>query len=376
MSTPILLAALLFPLQTAKAEATVWETVVSEDGQYSVEMPATPNVRGNRSRSAPDGEVRMSIRGCRAAGGNYFVQKSEFATNLIRGTDDSQLDAERDEFARQYGGTPTGEKKVTLGGIPGREFTVRGKPKGELGIITVRVREYLVGKKIFAILVTSIANRELPDDTDRFLGSLKLLSGVAVKPTPAPSWSRKARCGRGRPRLPRAPAPGGPGLEGWGTPVDPDGDCKIHPEGNTLVIDLPNNRPITCTPFSARPTRLASSVRSRATSRCKSRSRGHSSPRAGRTSQGSPPTAPASSSLKRGSNFIPRSDGVHSQGHLTSWSSRRRWREPGPGQSPDSATGRSTFAWPARGTVLASVSSDGKKWERRSEPVQSICPTV
>jgi hypothetical protein len=250
MPTPLLLAALLLPLQTAKAEATPWETVVSEDGQYSVEMPATPNFRATKSRSSSDGQVRMNIRGCRASGGNYFVQKSEFATNLITGTEDTQLDAERDEFARQYGGTPAGEKKVTLGGaIPGREFTIRGKPKGELGIITVRVREYVVGKKIFAVLVTSIANRELPDDTERFLGSLKLLSGSAVKPTPAPKLAQKPARPRTAGASPSASASGGSGLEAWGTPVDPDGDCKIHPEGDTLVIDVPNKRH-DLTPFS------------------------------------------------------------------------------------------------------------------------------
>jgi hypothetical protein len=246
MPTPLLLAALLLPLQTGTAEATTWETVVSEDGQYSVEMPAAPNFRATRSRSSAEGQVRMNIRGCRAAGGNYFVQKSEFASKLITGTEDNQLDNERDEFARQYGGTPTGEKKVTLGGaIPGREFTIRGKPKGELGIITVRVREYVIGKKIYAVLVTSMANRELPDDTDRFLGSLKLLSGIAVKPTPAPKPARP----RATAASSSTSASGGAGLEEWGTPVDPDGDCKIHPERNTLVIDLPNKRH-DLTPFS------------------------------------------------------------------------------------------------------------------------------
>jgi hypothetical protein len=247
---PLLLAALLLPLQTAKAEETKWETVVSEDGQYSVEMPATPNFRANKSRSSSDGQVRMTIKGCRAAGGNYYVQKSEFASNLITGTEDNQLINERDEFARQYGGTPTGEKKVTLGGvISGREFTIRGKPKGELGIITVRVREYVVGKKIFAVLVTSMANRELPDDTDRFLGSLKLLSGTAAKPAAAPKLAGKAARPRSVGASSSASAAGGAGLEAWGTPVDPDGDCKIHPEGDTLVIDLPNKRH-DLTPFS------------------------------------------------------------------------------------------------------------------------------
>ncbi len=157
----------------------------------NAELPRHP-VPIRSGRTGSDGD-----QGCRAAGGSYFVQKSEFATNLITGTEDTQLDAERDEFARQYGGTPSGEKKVTLGGaLPGREFTIRGKPKGELGIITVRVREYLVGKKIYAVLVTSMPNRELPDDTDRFLGSLKLLSSSAAKPTAAPKLARKPARGQ------------------------------------------------------------------------------------------------------------------------------------------------------------------------------------
>ena len=31
-------------------------------------------------------------------------------------------------------------------------------------------------------------------------------------------------------------------IDGWGTVIDPDRDCRIHREGETLVIDLPNKR--------------------------------------------------------------------------------------------------------------------------------------
>jgi regulation of enolase protein 1 (concanavalin A-like superfamily) len=242
MIASILLAALLFPLQAGKAEAPHWETVVSEDGRYSVEMPATPNVRGNRSRNGPDGQVRIQFKGARTGGGTYLVQKADFPTNLIAGTEDTQLDTERDELARQYGGTPTGEKKVTLeGGSRGREFTIRGKPRGELGVITVRVREYMVGKSIYAMLVTSMANRELPDDADRFLGSLKLLTGTAAKPAATPKLARKPARPQTTAASPSASTPAGGALEGWGTAVDPDGDCKIHSEGKTLVIDVPRS---------------------------------------------------------------------------------------------------------------------------------------
>jgi regulation of enolase protein 1 (concanavalin A-like superfamily) len=244
MAASILLAALVFPLQAREAPATGWQTVASEAGDYTVEMPSAPNYRSTRTRSAGGGPGRVLIRGCRTAAGNYLVEKMEYPTGMIAGSEDSQLDTERDELAREFGGNPTGERRIRLDGKhPGREFTIRGKPKGETGVVTVLVREYVVGKALYALMVSSQANRELPEDADQFLNSLKLKAGAATKPAvaSAPASSSPAPAKGRRPAAKAARSAGAErAIEGWGTASDPDGDCKIETEGKTLTMEVPN----------------------------------------------------------------------------------------------------------------------------------------
>ena len=242
MITPILLVALVFPLQTDKAPAAGWQTVASEAGDYTVEMPSKPNYRGTRTRSGGGGPGRVQVRGCRTAAGSYFVEKMEYPTGMIAGTEDSQLDTERDELAREFGGNPTAERKIRLGGTsPGREFTIKGKPKGETGVITVLVREYVVGKAVYALMVSSQPNRELPEDADQFLNSLKIKAGAPAKTAAAPA-SPKGR--RPAAKTARSTASRSAGsertIEGWGAATDPDGDCKTEADGDALVIEVPN----------------------------------------------------------------------------------------------------------------------------------------
>jgi hypothetical protein len=248
MSAPILLVATLIPLQTAKTDARRWETVTSEDGTYSVEMPATPNFRSNRTGNPKNGPARVAIRGYRSGAQGYFIQRADFPANIIRGSDDSLLDSQRDELARQYGGNPTDETKIRLeGAAPGREFTIRGRPRGETGLVTVKVREYVAGRSVYVIMVSSPADGKLPDDTDRFLGSLKINAGMAANTKPAAAAAPAPARRRSAAAFGSGPAE--TAIEGWGTAIDPNRDCKIHREGETLVIDLPNT-PHDLTPFS------------------------------------------------------------------------------------------------------------------------------
>ena len=182
MTTSILLAALLFPLQTGDAQGTGLLTVASESGEYSVAIPSKPNSRGIRTTGL-GGVARVVARGCQTPSGTYLVERLEYPRGHIAGTEDSQLDTNRDELAREFGGKATGEKKIQLaGGSPGREFTIRGKPKGETGVVTTRVREYVVAKAVYDVIVSSPPDRDLPGDTDQFLGSLKVKCGLRPPP--------------------------------------------------------------------------------------------------------------------------------------------------------------------------------------------------
>ncbi|HZY86118.1 MAG TPA: DUF1349 domain-containing protein, partial [Gemmataceae bacterium] len=88
-------------------------------------------------------------------------------------------------------------------------------------VFTIRMREYLVGKSIFAVAVRSEADAELPEGAGRFLGSLAL-GEDKLRATGTPE-----------------PEPKGTELPGWGLAIDPDKDCKITPAPKSITFDVP-----------------------------------------------------------------------------------------------------------------------------------------
>ena len=214
----ILILATVIPSAAAQ---TAWEVVASKEGGFGVEMPAKPSLNSSSTRKANGGTTKIQTIGCETDGGLYLVQKIEFPTAIVKGAENEQLDAERDAFAADWRGKVLTEKRVRASGRLGRDFTIRGKPEKDTGVLTVRVREYLDGRAVYAVLVVSQPNRELPEDTGRFLGSLVI--GEA-----------KARVA-GTPEKEVAGTP----LEGFGAGIDPAGDCKFTPQGKKLTIEVP-----------------------------------------------------------------------------------------------------------------------------------------
>jgi hypothetical protein len=177
-----------------------WQVVTAKDGSFSVEMPATPSINRTRTRNSADGATKMTIIGAKTGAGLYLMIKLESPTPLIRGTEERHLDLARDILAEEFNGKVLTEKKVMAANRPGRDFTIRGTPAEETGVLTMRVRTYLDGKSIYAVMVGSQPDRELPVDAGRFLGSL-ILGDSRVRPTAAqesdPKGHRVERVGPG-----------------------------------------------------------------------------------------------------------------------------------------------------------------------------------
>lgn len=197
-----------------------WEAVTSKEGGFSVELPAKASLNSSSTRKDKSGTTKIMQIGCETDSGVYIVQKIEFPTAVVKGAEDEQLNAERDAFAAEWRGKVVGEKKVRAAGRVGRDFTIRGKPEKDSGVLTVRVREYLDGKAVYAVIVVSAPNRELPEDTGRFLGSLGIGETKARVSTPEKE-------------------PDGKKLDGWGLALDADGDCKFTPTDKALTIAVP-----------------------------------------------------------------------------------------------------------------------------------------
>jgi regulation of enolase protein 1 (concanavalin A-like superfamily) len=216
--TLTLALALVLP---AFAQPADWETVTSKEGKFTVEMPTKPSLNRARTRNRPGGKIQTIMIGCETPGGVYLAYRVLLPTAVVRGAEDRELDATRDYFAQEWNGKVIGEKKVRAQGLRGRDFTVRGKPAEEAGILTIRIREYLIGRAVFAVAVVSAPNRELPVDTGRFLGSLTI--------------GDEKRRAAGTPE----PEPTGRELSGWGLAIDTGKDCEFVPEDKKLTIRVP-----------------------------------------------------------------------------------------------------------------------------------------
>jgi regulation of enolase protein 1 (concanavalin A-like superfamily) len=211
-------------LQAPVSAQEAWQTVTSKEGQFTVEMPGKPTINQNKIRKGVGGNVKTIMLGCIGDGGAYFALKVVMPTSIVKGTEDAELDAERDGLAKEWNGKVIGERKIRAGDKVGRDFTVRGVPKKELGTVTIRVREYLAGDSVYIVAVMSRPNRELPDDSGRYLGSLALGEAkVRAQGTPAPE-------------------PKGVEMPGWGLKIDPDNDCEITDLKKSLRFNVPAKR--------------------------------------------------------------------------------------------------------------------------------------
>jgi regulation of enolase protein 1 (concanavalin A-like superfamily) len=199
----------------------VWETVSTKEGDFTVDMPVKPDYTASRSRSGPGGTLRVFMTGCRTATGTYFALRIGFPRVIIRGDVERALDAERDSLAEEWNGKVISEKHVRAEGKVGRDFTIRGRPQEEAGVLTIRVRQYLVANALYVVAVVSRPGRGLPEDAGRFLGSLAL----------GPGQARAA----GTPE----PEPTGRPLGEWGLAIDPDRDCTFDPGERRLAVKVP-----------------------------------------------------------------------------------------------------------------------------------------
>jgi regulation of enolase protein 1 (concanavalin A-like superfamily) len=208
-------------LASAPASAQVaWQTISSKEGQFTVELPTKPTINQTRSRKG-DGNVKTILLGCKTDAGVYLAYKVVMPTSIVKGTEDAELDAERDGMAKEWKGKVIAERKIKAGDKVGRDFTIQGKPEKGEGTLTIRIREYLSGNSVYLVAVVSAPNRELPEDTGRFLGSLAIGPGkVRAQGTPGVE-------------------PKGAEMPGWGLAIDPDKDCEIKEENKNLLMTVP-----------------------------------------------------------------------------------------------------------------------------------------
>lgn len=207
---------------TSSGFAQDWIKFESKEGGFTIDLPAKPTINRARVRMEAGGDVKTILVGTEAEGGKYLAFQVKMPSKVVKGTENAELDAERDSLAREWNGRVTSERKIRAGKMIGRDFIVQGNPAKEVGALTIRVRQYLAEDAMFLAAVVSLPNRDLPVDSGRFLGSLTI-GGVRAEGTPTPDQP-------------------GDILEGWGKAIDPFKDCEFNADKDSLKFNLTGSK--------------------------------------------------------------------------------------------------------------------------------------
>ncbi len=213
---------LSFALALLSQVSGSWQIVTSAEGNFTVAMPVKPTLSSSRTINDAGGSFKLNIVGCDTASAAYIASCYQFPTAIARGGEMSYLNVSRDDIVKRYNGRVTSEKQIRLDSSIGRDLTIQAMERG-VGVLTIRLRQYIRGKSIHALLVVSAPNRELPDDVGRFFGSF------------AYGTDKEAQAHASAPPITLA----GKALASWGTIVDPYEDSTFKLEGSSLHVTLP-----------------------------------------------------------------------------------------------------------------------------------------
>jgi hypothetical protein len=155
------------------AGATVaqgWTAYSPEGGRYRIDMPGTPKVNTAPISVGPGQTVPMTEAEVRLGAVRYLASWVDYPERIARAASaDLMLDRVRDGSAA--GNTLRGEKKLTLGRFPGREYVVV-----QANETNTALRTYWVRGRLYQLMATGGAGVEAQPDTRRFFDSFALIT--------------------------------------------------------------------------------------------------------------------------------------------------------------------------------------------------------
>jgi hypothetical protein len=198
----------------------------SKEGNYRAMFPSTPKT-AKQNLPGPAG-VKVTAHSATVKDRNgavYGVNYTEFPNAT-----EAMLDAAVDAMIKSAKMKPSSREKIDLDGHPGRDvkFEVdppRGTKEKGLG----QAKCFLVGKRIYQVLVIGPESKVSTDEIKAFVDSFALLKAVP------------RAVGGEDPAAPPTTVTIGPVVDRTepAKPVDPDGDCKITPSRTGGTIDVP-----------------------------------------------------------------------------------------------------------------------------------------
>lgn len=151
------------------AAETAWQTVVSDEGGFTVEMPGQPEERKPPAGPAGANLVEYIVAN-EASQATYIVASTSLPERAPQWTPNQRLDAMRDASLAAVSGKlrEDGQRNLELGDHPGRELRFTGAG------YDFELRLYVVDQRLIQLGAVRPEREPRSADVDRFFASVKL----------------------------------------------------------------------------------------------------------------------------------------------------------------------------------------------------------
>jgi len=169
----VLLLLLTVGILLAGCGGTTWSEFSSADGAFSVLMPGTPTEQ-TQTQDTDLGPIDVHMFTIEQGEVAYLVGYNVFPAAVIEAaTPAAILDGARDGQVETVKGTLLSEKEITLGAYPGRDLEIQ--VEGSDGASSLRSRLFMVGDRLYQLVVAGPKGQSTSPNTIKFLDSFKLV---------------------------------------------------------------------------------------------------------------------------------------------------------------------------------------------------------
>ena len=152
---------------------TTWTEFSSADGAFSVLMPGTPTEE-TQTEDTDLGPIDVHLFTFEKGEVAYLVGYNVFPAAVVEAaTPAVLLDSARDGQVETVKGTLVSETEITLGTYPGRDLEIQ--VEGSDGTSSLRSRLFMVGDRLYQLVVGGPKGQSTSADTIKFLDSFELV---------------------------------------------------------------------------------------------------------------------------------------------------------------------------------------------------------
>ncbi len=149
-----------------------WQPFTSGAGGFTISMPDEQK-SDVLPMNTPVGVIDLHLFTVDLDDSAYIVGYSDYPESLVRNSSaDVMLDGARDGAVANVGGKLLNERRLTLQGYPGRELWIEAEAGGQPGLVQARI--YLVGRRLYQVLVAGSTTQFSESDAEFFLDSFEL----------------------------------------------------------------------------------------------------------------------------------------------------------------------------------------------------------